>query len=109
MARFATGEQDAAWIAQSKHRSPKTCGCPSAYWCRFRYTGALPAPTVSGVGGSRLGRCELRPFSILSLILVSANCAATRTAFLIAVALDEPWPTMHMPLIPKRGAPPYSA
>ena len=93
----------------SVQRSRRNRGCPIACRRRFCYTGALPAVMVSDVGGSRLGRCELRPLSILSLIRVSANCAATRIAFFSAVALEEPWPTMQIPLIPKRGAPPYSA
>jgi len=75
----------------------------------FGYIGTLPAPRLSLGCGSRRGRCELKPFSILSFILVSADCAATRIAFFSAVALEDPWPTMQIPLIPSRGAPPYSA
>src|SRR5207249_1558277 len=47
-------------------------------------------------------------FSILSLIRNSANSAATRIAFLIAFAFDEPWVIKHTPLTPSKGAPPYS-
>src|SRR6266576_3846425 len=47
-------------------------------------------------------------FSILSLIRNSANSAATRIAFLIAFAFEEPWVIKHTPLTPSKGAPPYS-
>src|SRR5207302_105963 len=47
-------------------------------------------------------------FSILSFIRNSANSAATRIAFLIAFAFDEPWVMKHTPLTPNKGAPPYS-
>src|SRR5262245_13816785 len=36
------------------------------------------------------------------------NSLATRTPFLIALALERPWHTMVIPLIPSNGAPPYS-
>ena len=38
-----------------------------------------------------------------------ASSAATRMAFLIARSEDLPWLMMLMPLMPMRGAPPYSA
>jgi hypothetical protein len=53
-------------------------------------------------------RSPASSFSIFWLICRSANSAATRIAFLIAFAFDEPCVTMHMPLTPSRGAPPYS-
>ena len=48
------------------------------------------------------------PRSIFSFTLLSANSAATRIAFLMALAFDDPWLMMHTPLMPSSGAPPYS-
>ena len=46
--------------------------------------------------------------SIFSFTRPSANSAATRMAFLMALAFDPPWQMMHTPRTPSRGAPPYS-
>ena len=43
-----------------------------------------------------------------SLTFWAENSAAMRMAFLIALAVELPWPMMQMPLTPSRGAPPYS-
>ena len=69
---------------------------------------ALPA-TKGSPGRDWRAPCEFRPFTILSLILVYAYCAATRIAFFNALEFDDPCPTMQTSLIPQRGAPPYSA
>ena len=56
----------------------------------FRYTlPAIPSLIASSI-----------PFSTASLL--------TRTMFLMALALERPWPTMTTPFTPSRGAPPYS-
>src|SRR6516165_10987215 len=47
-------------------------------------------------------------FSIFSLIPLSANSEATRIAFLMAFAFDDPWVMKHAPFTPSNGAPPYS-
>src|SRR2546422_6895562 len=47
-------------------------------------------------------------FSIWWLIRRSANSAATRIAFLIAFAFDDPCVMKHTPFTPSNGAPPYS-
>src|SRR5579863_10038173 len=47
--------------------------------------------------------------SIFSFTRPWANSAATRMAFLIALALDRPWQMVLTPFTPNRGAPPYSA
>src|SRR5580658_7046487 len=59
------------------------------------------APAVAGCTAAR-------PRSIDPLIPRSENSAATRTAFLIALAFDEPCVMMHAPFTPSKGAPPYS-
>src|SRR5882724_9252202 len=46
--------------------------------------------------------------SIFSLTLPCANSAATRMAFLMALAFDRPWQMMLTPLTPRSGTPPYS-
>src|SRR6266571_573587 len=54
------------------------------------------------------GRSAAKPCSMDPLIPRSENSAATRTAFLIAFAFDEPCVMMHAPFTPSSGAPPYS-
>src|SRR5439155_22944805 len=46
--------------------------------------------------------------SIARFTLCLQKSFATRTAFLIAFALERPWQTIVIPLIPSSGAPPYS-
>src|SRR3954464_7204383 len=53
-------------------------------------------------------RFAVSSFSILWLIRRPANSAATRIAFLMALALDDPWVMKHTPFTPSKGAPPYS-
>src|SRR6266702_3968852 len=55
-----------------------------------------------------VGRRAASPRSIDPLILRSENSAATRTSFLIALALDEPCVMIQTPFTPSNGAPPYS-
>src|SRR2546425_1001282 len=47
--------------------------------------------------------------SMLSLTPLVKNSAAARIPFLMAWALDRPWPMTQQPFMPSRGAPPYSA
>src|SRR5581483_5697354 len=47
-------------------------------------------------------------FAIESLMRCSANSAATRIAFLMAFAFDDPCVMKHTPFTPNSGAPPYS-
>ena len=56
----------------------------------------------------RVSPSFMNSFSMASLTLCLQNSFATRIAFLIALALDLPWQTMEMPLIPSNGAPPNS-
>src|SRR5271154_2734533 len=44
--------------------------------------------------------------SIVSFTRPSANSAATRTAFLMALVFDDPCVMMHTPFTPSNGAPP---
>ena len=46
--------------------------------------------------------------SIRWLTLPSENSAATRMAFLMALAFERPWQMMQTPRTPSSGAPPYS-
>src|SRR5208282_1726673 len=58
------------------------------------------------VGTATLSSASSR--SMASLTLPSANSAATRTAFLMALVFDDPCVMMHTPFTPSSGAPPYS-
>ncbi len=49
-----------------------------------------------------------KPRSIDWLTPLSPNSAATRIAFFIALAFDDPCVMMQTPFTPSRGAPPYS-
>src|SRR4030081_3086996 len=53
-------------------------------------------------------RIPINVLSISELMGCSANSAATRIAFLIALAFDDPWVMKQTPFTPSRGAPPYS-
>ena len=46
--------------------------------------------------------------SIFSFTCARASPAATRIAFLTALALERPWPMTQTPRTPSSGAPPYS-
>src|SRR6185295_7944005 len=50
----------------------------------------------------------LNSSSMASFTLCLQNSLATRTAFLMALALDRPWQTIVIPFMPSNGAPPYS-
>src|SRR5216684_8591725 len=52
--------------------------------------------------------CLVSSCSIFWLLPDLANSAATRMAFLMAFAFEDPWLTMTTPLMPSSGAPPYS-
>src|SRR5579871_4595913 len=62
----------------------------------------LHSPTAAA-GGPPRSSSSIRAFT-----LPPANSAATRIAFLMALALDRPWQMMQPPRTPSRGAPPYS-
>src|SRR5580704_13855466 len=53
-------------------------------------------------------RIPVNVLSISALIGCSANSAATRIAFLMALAFDDPWVIKQTPFTPSKGAPPYS-
>src|SRR5580765_2935746 len=57
------------------------------------------------------GTAGLNPatsFAMASLIFRSAKSEATRKAFLMAFAFDDPWVIKQTPFTPSSGAPPYS-
>src|SRR5439155_13071595 len=59
-------------------------------------------------GHRRPGRRAAISVSILEVIFRSTKSFATRIAFLIAFTFDDPWVMKQAPLIPSKGAPPYS-
>ena len=50
---------------------------------------------------------ELEP-EVRTRIQLMIDFMATRTAFLMALALELPWQMIKLPLTPSSGAPPYS-
>src|SRR5579859_63129 len=68
----------------------------SATWLNVKGHESYTVPTGAG-------RTAASPRSIDPLIPRSENSAATRTAFLIALAFDEPWVMMHAPFTPSNG------
>src|SRR5271169_5700586 len=76
--------------------------------CSPTRTRASGATCFDPMRGSLAARIPVNVLSISELIGCSANSAATRIAFLIALAFDDPWVMKQTPFTPSNGAPPYS-
>ncbi len=66
-------------------------------------------PSMHSAYSSSGGACGLdsSSFTMSSLTLALACWAAINSAFMMARSPELPWQMMHMPSIPKSGAPPW--
>src|SRR5277367_3343222 len=74
---------------------------PEKQMLLFPFCAPLSGPQA--ITWVRESSCSIRSFR-----RERESCAATRTAFLIALGLDLPCEITQMPRTPSRGAPPYS-
>ena len=59
--------------------------------------------------GGALSSSVARRSRIFSTSRSSTHCAPARIAFCMASGVERPWATMHTPLTPSSGTPPYSS
>src|ERR1700759_4558780 len=76
--------------------------------CHFAHVYSCPNAKRGRTGRSGCTAAAESSCSILSFICARARPAATRIAFLTALALERPCPMTQTPRTPRSGAPPYS-